>query len=715
MGTDSPRLPPAPTWISDPASAAGSDSTPPVGDSAAASGIAAKVTRDVDLASHSSVLIYDNFVSKQYIKDNFQGLGDPPNPPTIDANVEIIDWPQYGLSAARCWAITTNQRVVAWHKWAEPRRPGKAWTRDYGDGHEHLFIRYLICLGEDLEQGFVEQGAKMPGGAGTYDWSTSGAVTLPAPSPYGTFEMRMWHGKPTGGRVQLGCYAYLVQNPDNLDGTAGRDASIGRFSGSGNPEFGKFLSDAYLYLGRIHCVEQEIRLNTVKDRAFRLPPPYGNLAQDQAAIDATIDNANPDGVLRFWIDGALVYEQTRLKIRGEDRVRIQDIPFFNYYHGGLGFPLAPFHVDFGALCVATEYIGPPLMRAVAAAATPATRQSLSSLAAAMQPGTWAELIAEDIDAVIGVGAGGTAVAIPYANSVPWCPIRKRIVFVGCDHGDVPARHIEYDDATNRWLLIERGLGSHNYQHVAVDPFSSDIYQRFAGDLYRYTGQTWAPVASIPFNISQVASVALTWWSGAYPNAGGHGVLTVYNGNTATLSAFDPASGSWLADLTDVLPGQLGQYHVVSAYSARHNCLVYGGGNTSQGVNSVDRQIWRLNADLSKTRMPDAPHSVGIYHGMNLVSDSASGNILVFGFGEAWELDPSGAGTWTRMTGARTPPEGLLSPNAAPACVISCDVSTYGVVVYVDALRTRKPRCRMWVYRSQERAQAGRDGSVSMAS
>ena len=69
---------------------------------------------------------------------------------------------------------------------------------------------------------------------------------------------------------------------------------------------------------------------------------------------------------------------------------------------------------------------------------------------------------------------------------------------------------------------------------------------------------------------------------------------------------------WISNLDNMLPGQRGEYHVVSAYSSRHNCLVYGGGNLFQGESPVDRQIWRMNADLSKTRMPDAPHHVGIY-------------------------------------------------------------------------------------------------------
>ena len=315
-------------------------------------------------------------------------------------------------------------------------------------------------------------------------------------------------------------------------------------------------------------------------------------------------NANSDGELRVWLDGVLVYESTAVAFRGLDRVRIQNVLFVNIYQGGRGtYPKAPEHYDLCALLASTEYIGPPKRKTALEAAAQVAQGSLSSLAASMTPGTWAELIADDLDAVVGVGrVGNDEVAIPFANSAPWCPIRKRIVFVGTDHGDAP-RHIEYDDATNKWSLIERTKGLAQLPARRRRPSSGDIYQRFAGTLYRYTGAEWKEVTTIPFNISQVASVALAWWSGPFPGAGGHGVLTVYSGNAGTISAFDPTTERWLPDLVNMLPGQLGEYHVVSAYSSRNNCLVYGGGNRFQGESPVERQIWRLNADLSKT--PDA--------------------------------------------------------------------------------------------------------------
>ena len=666
-------------------------------------GIAAAFDRDSDLARHPSVLVYHDFVSKGYIREAF--VGHSTNPlarPSLEADCEILEVPELGVRGVRLWAVVgINEKIVGWWVVAEPQLAGvraRGYQRAYGEGYTHLFVRYLLRIGEDVAAGAGILAGKLPGMTGTYDvYSESIEPPIPRFSAYATWEARMFQGYPNAaGEHPLGIYYYGVRAP-GVGGAPGVPASIGVYDGRGTPG-GTPMTTGVLKPGVWHCIEQEVKLNTVKNVALRNP----SSADPPAQLEEMLANANSDGELRVWLDGVLVYESTAVAFRGLDRVRIQSIPFVNIYQGGVGtYPKAPEHYDLCAMVASTQYVGPPKRMQIQAAA-PAVNNSLSALAASMNAGTWAELIATDIDAVVGVGhAGNSEVAIPYANSAPWCPIRKRIVIVGADHGDL-ARHMEYDDATNRFLHIGMAPGGvHHYQHVAVDPYAGDIYFRLGSgrDLYRYTGTEWRLVTTIPVNVAEVATVALCWWSGPFPGAGGHGVLTVYSGSEATISVFDPTTGSWLPNVLGVLPGQRGYYHVVSAYSSRHNCLVYGGGNVFQGEGAVERQLWRLNADLSRTRMPDAPHRVGIYGGMNLVSDTASGNIIALGFGEAWELNPSGAGSWTQMTGSRAPPAGLLVPNAPPNAVISCDATSLGVVVYIDALRNRQPECRMWVYKS----------------
>lgn len=325
-----------------------------------AQGIAASVTNDRDLVSHRKVLEYNNLVSVQYIRDNFRAYATSANPghgrPTIEQDLEIIDWPQYGLKAARVWAITTNQRLISWHHWAEPKQTGplaRPYQRDYGDGYTHLFFRFLMCIGEDLQLGMTEQGMKLPGMAGMYEWSTSGAITLPPPSSFAVWEARLWHTPLSAahpGRHRLGTYFYGVEAP------------VGKYGGSGNPA-GPLFTSGYLKAGTVHCIEQEIKLNTMAANstaavdAVRLPG--AGAAAVAAAVAEVTANANPDGEMRVWLDGVKVFERTDMRIRGIDKARIQGIPFLNIYHGGMGKPKAQFHYDIGGICVATEYIGPP--------------------------------------------------------------------------------------------------------------------------------------------------------------------------------------------------------------------------------------------------------------------------------------------------------------------------------------------------------------------
>jgi len=628
----------------------------------AVQGIAATLAQDNALAAHPSVLLYDDLVSKYYIKTHFQGIAS--GPPTIDDNVEIVAWPQYKLSAARVWSIKTNQRIVSWHHWAEPKR-GQKWQRDFGNGYTHLFLRYLIEVGTDVKAGMTEQGMKLPGMTGTYDWSSSGAVTLPQPNNDGTWEMRLWHSPQSAAHpdyYHLSTYFYGLDHP------------LSRFNNS--PGGDNRFTSGYLKAGQVHCVEQEIQLNT---------------------LTKGVPDAN--GVERVWLDGVLVYEKTNIRIRGYDNVRIQSIPFVNIYHGGMGFPSAAFHYDIGGICVATEYIGPPKVIGSTSRTTPKARTSvLGQMAASMARRTWAEITDTNIDAVLGVGTtGDTEVAIPFTNSLPWDPLNRKIKLVAGDHADNPPRHIEYDDLTNSWALIDRtsGVGSHGYQHCAVNPFTGDLYLRnsTSTNILRYTNSGWVNAFSIA-DLSQVASIACTWWSGGLTGAGAQGAMLIYSGNTGVIYAYDPLKDRVFMAQRNILPGIVGYYHVVSAYSARKNCLVYGGGNNSLG-GDMAKVIYRFNADGSKTKLSDAPISLGINHGANLVSDPASGNFLVWGSGQFWELNPSESGAWTRL---QKPPSAVLDPSVAPNSLFSVDCSTHRVVIYVDAVRSRMPKCRMWLYK-----------------
>lgn len=287
-------------------------------------GIAATVANDKALAAHRSVLIYDEFTSPQYVADNFQGISSSTHGVS---NIEIIAWPQYGLKAARVWSATNNEKIISWHHWGIPKTytPARSWQRDYGDGFTHLFCRYCLRIGEDVQAGMTESGIKLPGLSGTFDYSSSGAPTNPTPQG-DRWNATLWHGRlgaANAGRARLSVYYFGVDKP--YDGAPDTPTS------------------GILRSGFIHCIEEEVKLNTLKDPKL-----------------ATRANANADGEIRIWLDGVRVLEKTGMVIRIDDKARIQDMPFMLMYHGGVGlYPKTRFHYDIGGLAIATQYIGPP--------------------------------------------------------------------------------------------------------------------------------------------------------------------------------------------------------------------------------------------------------------------------------------------------------------------------------------------------------------------
>ncbi len=278
-------------------------------------GIAATVARDPELATHADVLLYDNFTSADYIARNYIG-GTTPH------KTEVVDWPQYGIKAMRVWATTQAQKLVGARRAAEPKTQvvngvtvNPPYARDVGNGYTHLFLRYLLEVGDDLPAGMTELGMKLPGFDGLYDLSTSGANTGAQP--------------PDGWNAT---FAHTKCSPSNPGYYRLLTYHFSSAKGSKYPYGAAYPpTDGYLHPG-INCIEEEVKLN----------------APGEA-----------DGELRVWLDGVLVLELTALVFRNRDSTRIQCIPYLLIYHGGMGLPKAPFHYDIGGVCVAKQYIGPP--------------------------------------------------------------------------------------------------------------------------------------------------------------------------------------------------------------------------------------------------------------------------------------------------------------------------------------------------------------------
>jgi hypothetical protein len=369
---------------------------------------------------------------------------------------------------------------------------------------------------------------------------------------------------------------------------------------------------------------------------------------------------------------------------------------------------------------------------------PPTTQ-LGTIAAAMPSGTWVALdggvhngvacpLPTDYLTYLARG-GNTQSILPYANRCDWNPVSKNVEILGRDHSDPSApdgtgfgyiHHVRLRtadhsmvDANGAWPYppAPEGPAGHNFGHQALDPNTGDLYFVNYGSLsvgsypvlkLPHGTTTWQTVAPSP-EIYENIIWGVCWWSGEFTGQGGlgaHGGLLVFNyylsadsPDDGNLGIYDPLSDSWpffLPNGASPFTATGSQYNQCAAYSRVKNCAVYGGGHAAQ------HRLWKLASDgtvATLTDMPSSAKGIGIHYGL-LSADPVTGNFLVLTSDaatdttpELWELDPDGAGTWTRMTGARQPPAAVGFPsedNSSAFCIICApiDEAGYDVTAYI---------------------------------
>jgi hypothetical protein len=101
------------------------------------------------------------------------------------------------------------------------------------------------------------------------------------------------------------------------------------------------LGSGVISKGRWHCIEQQIRINSVQG-------PYDALGNGTAVAD---------GVLRTWLDGVLCSEHKNLRWRRHPEMGIQG-PWITWAYGGRQTTEVPMHYRMNHFAVARKYIGP---------------------------------------------------------------------------------------------------------------------------------------------------------------------------------------------------------------------------------------------------------------------------------------------------------------------------------------------------------------------
>lgn len=344
---------------------------------------------------------------------------------------------------------------------------------------------------------------------------------------------------------------------------------------------------------------------------------------------------------------------------------------------------------------------------------------LSTVAAAMAPGSWAPLMVSNQSALLGVGSI-TGSILPYCNAMPWNPKNRCIEIIGGDHGSATGlRHVRYVEATNTFELVAEttGFRGHGYDHTDVNPYTGEVFHRSYGAtgkkplvVHRLPlGQTtaWVPITGI--DVNQIIIAGTCWWSGPFTGGqglGSQGGFAIYSRGdvgrpTATdgnVSIYDPVNGSWRFSSDGMSPNVANsttssEYNQVMAYSAVKNVAVYGGGHANE------QRLWRLSSNGAVTELVGAPSAIGVgIHKGVLIEDPVTGNFLVLSGGHLYELNPDGQGTWRQQTGSRVPPEavGVPSGEGPRKCVIGVPLPDHGVVAFIR--QTNAGNGAFWIYK-----------------
>jgi hypothetical protein len=310
-------------------------------------------------------------------------------------------------------------------------------------------------------------------------------------------------------------------------------------------------------------------------------------------------------------------------------------------------------------------------------ARPSTKEAatdLGKLAAAMKPGTWAELKTEGYTAdLLKVQSHHI---LEYTAAAAWDPTSRQVLFVGQGHYSA-LKFISYDAATNAWKLRDtptwwkgdartgKGPIGHAYYNNAIDPVRGVFYlhQSATRLVHRY-------------DVAKAEWTTLPEITGA---ATGHGTAIAYFPERkglvrvlgGTVHFFSEEKKEWTR-LRDKLA--MGPYHNVAQYTAVHKVILFGGGNNS-------KDLYMLDAEGEITRLEPAPVEVGINTAV-VTSDPVSGDFLVLHKDDKLYSLDTAKDAWKELSTEGMP----FRMKGSSFDVVATPVSNHGVTLFFTAER-----------------------------
>jgi len=330
--------------------------------------------------------------------------------------------------------------------------------------------------------------------------------------------------------------------------------------------------------------------------------------------------------------------------------------------------------------------------------TSAATTALGNLVASMQPGTWAQLSTNNINATLSNPGGASGIIFGYTEYIKWDPVGHRLYYLGGDHftsGTPVMRHVQYDENSNSWSILPEqswftAFSSHGYDHGAIDPVHRYFYFRPPGNLtmYRWNMDTrvWTAMPSNNVIGFDSCCVGIDY----FPEL--HGVIWASdeNDDNGGVTRLNDATGQW-ERIAQAAAYPMGDYHNFAEYNPVRKVMVFGGGTGGKAT----RQIYKLDATGAVTPLKKAPTDLGIQDAIFTV-DPVSGDYLVFTKNSQFYVYNVVTDTWTLKATGSSIPIWTTSYGDPVHGVVAGPIDTYGVNVFVTCDGTNK--CSVNLYK-----------------
>lgn len=312
---------------------------------------------------------------------------------------------------------------------------------------------------------------------------------------------------------------------------------------------------------------------------------------------------------------------------------------------------------------------------------------ISETAATMNQGEWKMISTSNEESILETDGGEYDIFDKYSSQMVYDPITDAVYYIGASHhGDFDGKFVKFDISTNTWSeLTAYADGStiiHGYDHNALDNRRSIFYARepSSNNVHKYTiaTSTWSTIPSAGTSYNVIAD-AFGYFSAIDR-------LVYINSTTNEINYYDPQNGKW--DGVQNTGITMGKYHAQGCDLAGHGLYIFGGGNDTNNLWSID-----TNKIIKSIGNPTGSLSINVSsdggNGCFFLQDPLSGDLVLFhDNGNMYKWNPKDR--WSLINGISS----KMGVNSVDGHA-GVSLPKYGVIMVV---RRNNADVEVWLYK-----------------